>query len=235
MQLKPLKPTEALNKAFRKVKPNRADMEGFKANLIVLLNRIEDAKDEHEEHHKNLVADFLKDTYYKDRHFINTKGRNDQVIHLDNSSKSDVGVIIEAKKPGNKAEMVTVEKLNAKAFQELLLYYLRERVKQGNTSLRHLVITNIHEWFIFDAQLFERLFAEDRKLVREFTDFDEGRAGGGSTDFFYKSIAAPFIDRITQEVTFTHFDLRNYDRPLRNEDKADDNKLIGLFCEHIGR
>lgn len=229
MQLKPLKPTEALNKAFRKVKPNRADMEGFKAHLIVLLNRIEDAKGEREEHHKNLVADFLKDTYYKDRHFINTKDSKDQVIHLDNSSKSDVGVIIEAKKPGNKAEMVTVEKLNAKAFQELLLYYLRERIKQGNTSLRHLVITNIHEWFIFDAQLFERLFAEDKKLVREFTDFDEGRAGGGSTDFFYKSIAAPFIDGITLEVTFTHFDLRNYDRPLRNADKADDTKLIGLF------
>lgn len=40
---------------------------------------------------------------------------------------STVGVIIEAKKPTNKSEMPTREKLNSKAFQELVLYYLRER------------------------------------------------------------------------------------------------------------
>jgi len=227
MLLKPLKPTDALNKAFRKVKPNRADMEGFKTNLMRLLDRISEG--ESEEFHKNLVADFLKDTYYKDRHFINTKGRNDQVIHMEDSPKSAVGVIIEAKKPSNRVEMLTVEKLNVKAFQELVLYYLRERITQGNTSLKYLIATNIHEWFIFDAQLFERLFAENRKLVRDFTDFEEKRAGGDRTEFFYKNIAAPFIDGIRQEVTFTHFDLRNYDRPLRNADKADDNRLIGLF------
>jgi len=227
MELKLLKPTDALNKAFRKVKPNRIEIEGFKTNLIQLLDRINET--ESEEFHKNLVADFLKDTYYKDKHFINTKGRNDQVIHLDNTPKSDVGVIIEAKKPSNKAEMLTVGRLNVKAFQELVLYYLRERITQKNTSLKYLVATNIYEWFIFDAQLFERLFAENKALVRQFTDFEEKRAGGDRTDFFYKSIAAPYIDTIAQEVTFTHFDLHQYEKPLRNTDKADDNKLIALF------
>jgi adenine-specific DNA-methyltransferase len=227
MKLNPIRPTDALNKAFRKVKPNRADMEAFKAHLVTLLDRISDT--ESEEFHKNLVADFLKDTYYKDKHFINTKGRNDQVIHLDNTPKSPVAVIIEAKKPGNRAEMLTVEKLNNKAFQELVLYYLRERITQKNTSLKYLVATNIYEWFIFDAQLFERLFAENKALVRQFTDFEEKRAGGDRTEFFYKSIAAPFIDSIAQEVTFAHFDIRNYEKPLRNADKADDNKLIALF------
>ncbi len=58
---------------------------------------------ESEEFHKNLVADFLRDTYYKNRHFINTKGRNDQVIHNGPQASSSVGVIIEAKKPGNRS------------------------------------------------------------------------------------------------------------------------------------
>jgi hypothetical protein len=35
--VKPLKPRKALNKAFLKVKPNRSDIEKFKANLKVLL------------------------------------------------------------------------------------------------------------------------------------------------------------------------------------------------------
>jgi hypothetical protein len=76
-----LKPRKALNKALLKVKPKRSDIEAFKANLISLLDSMNDH--ESEEFHKNLVADFLSDTYYKNRHFINTKGRNDQVTHND--------------------------------------------------------------------------------------------------------------------------------------------------------
>ena len=45
-----------------------------------------------EEFHKNLVIDFLKKTYYDPRHFINTKGRNDLVIHNGNNASSSVGV-----------------------------------------------------------------------------------------------------------------------------------------------
>ena len=39
MELKELKPRKALNKAFLKVKPNRTEIEGFKTNLIPLLDR----------------------------------------------------------------------------------------------------------------------------------------------------------------------------------------------------
>ncbi len=37
MIVKELKPKRALNKAFLKVKPNRTEIEGFKAHLITLL------------------------------------------------------------------------------------------------------------------------------------------------------------------------------------------------------
>jgi hypothetical protein len=141
MNLKELKPRKALNKAFLKVKPNRIDIEGFKTHLITLLDRTNDT--ESEEFHKNLVSDFLKDTYYKQTHFINTKGRNDLVIHNGQHANSTVGVIIEAKKPTNKAEMISTKKLNAKAFQELVLYYLRERITHKNLEVKYLVATKI--------------------------------------------------------------------------------------------
>ncbi|MCX6307535.1 MAG: type II restriction endonuclease, partial [Bacteroidia bacterium] len=163
-----LKPRKALNKAFLKVKPNRVDIERFKTHLIQLLDRIKDA--ESEEFHKNLVSDFLKDTYYKQNHYINTKGRNDLVIHNGDKASTTVGVIIEAKSPTNKAEMLKVyatgdttetmlSKINVKAFQELVLYYLRERVTHKNIEVKYLIATNINEWFIFDAMQFDRLFA----------------------------------------------------------------------------
>jgi len=243
MKINRLKPRKALNKAFLKVKPNRTEIEGFKANLITLLDRTNDT--ESEEFHKNLISEFLKDTYYKQKHFINTKGRNDLVIHNGDKASSSVGVILEAKKPTNKSEMPQVvasadkantqgeqastDKLNTKAFQELVLYYLRERITHKNLEVKHLIITNIHEWFIFDATTFDRLFAQNKAFVKQFQDFEAGRLADSKTDFFYKQIAEPFIAEITAEIEFTYFHLQEYQAPLRNEDKADDIKLIALF------
>lgn len=236
--LRALKPRKALNKAFLKVKPNRTEIEVFKTNLITLLDRTNDT--ESEEFHKNLVSDFLKDTYYKQNHFINTKGRNDLVIHNGPNANSTVGVILEAKKPTNKAEMIKsfavgdspqqmISKLNVKAFQELVLYYLRERITHKNLEVKHLVATNINEWFIFDATLFDRLFAQNKNLVKQFNDFEAGRLADTKTDFFYKQIAEPFIDSITSDIEFTYFNIQDFQKPLRNTNKADDNALIALF------
>ncbi|MEZ4914075.1 MAG: Eco57I restriction-modification methylase domain-containing protein [Chitinophagales bacterium] len=225
--LNKLEPKKALNKAFLKVKPNRTEIEGFKTNLIALLDRTNDT--ESEEFHKNLVIDFFKKTYYDPNHFINTKGRNDLVIHNGNTAKSSVGVIIEAKKPTNKAEMITTKKLNAKAFQELVLYYLRERITHKNLEVKHLVATNINEWFIFDATLFDRLFAQNKNFVKQFNDFEGGRLADTKTDFFYKQIAEPFIDSITSEIEFTYFNFNDYYNPRINSWVIDDNNLIPLF------
>jgi hypothetical protein len=227
MILKELTPRKAINKAFLKVKPNRTEIEGFKVNLIALLDRTNDT--ESEEFHKNLVSDFLKKTYYDPNYFINTKGRNDLVIHNAQNANSTVGVILEAKKPTNKAEMITAQKLNAKAFQELVLYYLRERITHKNLEVKHLVATNINEWFIFDATLFDRLFAQSKSFVKQFNDFEAGRLADTKTDFFYKQIAEPFIDSITSEIEFTYFNIQDFQKPLRNTDQADDNSLIALF------
>jgi len=234
MLLKAIKPRQALNKAYLKLKCNRHDIEKFKGNLTELLVRATEG--ESEEFHKNLVADFLRKTYYDPNNFINTKGRKDLVIYNGKDSKSTVGVIIEAKKPTNKAEMLSVDNINVKAFHELILYYLRERITEKNLDLKYIIATNINEWFVFEAHLFEKLFAENKNLVKQFTDFEAGRLGGKSTDFFYNEITKPFVGQIKQEILFTHFDLRDYEKPLKNKDKADltgrqagDTKLIALF------
>ena len=222
-----LDPRKALHKAFLKIKPVRNHIELFKSQLIGVLDACNEK--ESEEFHKNLVIDFLKKTYYDPNYFVNTKGRNDLVIHNGKDAKSNVGVIIEVKSPTNKPEMITTANLNGKALQELVLYYMRERITHKNTELKHLVVSNIYEWFVFDAQLFNKVFAEDKKFVKQFIDFEEGRASGKTTDYFYKEIAKPFIDGLSHTIEFAHFDIRKYDKPLRNADKADDSQLIALF------
>jgi adenine-specific DNA-methyltransferase len=61
------------------------------------------------------------------------------------------------------------------------------------------------------------------------TEFEGGRLADTKTDFFYKQIAEPFIADITGEIEFTYFNIQDYQKPLRNTDKADDNSLIALF------
>ncbi|MFP9115988.1 Eco57I restriction-modification methylase domain-containing protein, partial [Flavobacterium sp. RHBU_3] len=222
-----LEPRKALNKAFLKIKPNRSNIEAFKNNLIGVLDSINIK--ESEEFHKNLVSDFLKKTYYDPTYFINTKGRNDLVIHNGKDAKSHVGVIIEAKSPSNRSEMISKQKLNCKALQELVLYYLRERITNKNTELKYLIVTNIYEWFIFDAHLFNKLFAENKVFVKQFNDFETKRASGNKTDYFYKEIAEPYIASLTATIEYTYFDIHSYEKLLRNVDKKDDNKLISLY------
>ncbi|MCS7004950.1 MAG: Eco57I restriction-modification methylase domain-containing protein [Cytophagales bacterium] len=218
-----LTPKKALNKAFLKLKPTRTEIEAFKANLSTLIDSTNDK--ESEEFHKNLVIDFLKKTYYEPNHFINTKGRNDLVIHNGQNASSTVGVIIETKKPTNKTEMLTTDNLNKKALQELVLHYLREKITHQNLEIKHLIATNIYEWFIFDATLFDRLFAQNKNLVQKFNDFEGGRLADTKTDFFYKQIAEPFIDSIVSEIEFTYFNIQDFQK----KDKADDTELIALF------
>lgn len=239
MNIKILKPKKALNKSFLKSKPHRSEIENFKTHLITLLNSIN--KSETEEFHKNLAIDFLKKSYYDDQYFINTKGRNDLVIHNGKTAKTNVGVIIEVKSPTNKYEMIKspaegdnpkqmpLKNLNRKAFQELVLYYLRERITHKNIEIKHLIATNIHEWFIFDVQTFDRLFAQNKNFVKQFQDFEAGRLAETKTDFFYSEIASSFIDQIQTEIQLTYFDFRSFEKPLKSESKKDDNKLIALF------
>ena len=224
MKLELIKPIIALNKAYLKEKVSRDHIELFKKNLQQLLGRINEQ--ESEEHLKNVIADFLKDTWYKEQFEINTKDRNDLVIHTGKTTKEPVGVILEVKKPSNKSEMMTEAKPNAKALQELILYYLRERFDHSNTDIKYLVVTNIYEWYIIDEVWFEKNVFRNSKLKR---DYENWKLSGKDTKFFYDSIAKAFLDEVTEEMPSAYFDVRDYQKYVANADKEDDTKLIGLY------
>ena len=217
----------SLNKAFLKLKPSRSEINNFKTNLKRLFTLIDDK--ESEEYNKNLISDFLKDSYYQQAYFMNTKERKDLVIRNGALPNDTAGVIIETKKFSNKSEMITCENLNAKALQELVWYFLGERISQKNIEIKHLIITNVYEWFIFDAQVFEKLFAQNKTLVKHYTDFVNGTALGNKTEHFYKEIAQPFIEKVKEEIHYTYFNLRDFQNIVENENTEDDNALIPLY------
>ncbi len=140
MRVNRQEPKQVLNKIYGKVKLEPEQIQDFKASLGRLLELCDSKKDE--EFNKNLLIDFFKQTFYGNRYFINTKDKSDLVIHNDKEVESSVGVIFETKKPtkADNSEMPKVDNLNTKAFQQLVLYFLRERITHKNVA----VIQNWH-------------------------------------------------------------------------------------------
>ncbi|MEI6900200.1 MAG: type II restriction endonuclease, partial [Bacteroidota bacterium] len=227
MLLNLIKPKKSLNKAFLKQRPRRNEIESFKQNLLNLLSKVDEI--EREENQKNHIRDFLLNTWYKGCNEVNTKGDIDLAIHLGKSNKDKVGVIIEAKRPGNKAEMISADRPNAKAFQELVLYYMRERVDENNIDLKYCVVTNIYEWYIIEASFFEKYFFRNKSFVNQYEEWRDGKKVTRDTLLFYNEIARPFIDSLPEVIDCTWFDIRDYETPLRNQDKKDDSVLIALY------
>ena len=215
---------KSLNKAYRQVPVDRLVFDGFKAQLRNYYEQISDINTE--EKLKGDLMDFLKLTFYGQCYKVSPNGDIDCAIHLGGNIEAPVGVIIEVKKPTNVGEMITREDLNRKALQELLLYYLRERHTNKNIQLKQLIVTNIYEYFVFDAQEFERLFYSNKKLIKRFEEFNDGALTSEKTDFFYKEIAADFIAKVLDQITYTWFDIRKY-KPFL--DTGNDKRLIELF------
>ena len=216
--------SKSLNKAYRQVPVDRPAFDGFKVQLRNYYEQISVINTE--EKLKGDLMDFLKFTFYSQNHKVSPNGDIDCAIHMGVNTSDPVGVIIEVKKPTNAGEMITREDLNRKALQELLLYYLRERHTNKNIQLKQLIVTNVYEYFVFDAQEFERLFYSNKKLIKRFEEFNDGALTSEKTDFFYKEIAADFIAKVLNQITYTWFDIRKY-KPFL--DTGNDKRLIELF------
>ncbi len=72
---------------------------------------------------------------------------------------------------------------------------MRERIDENNIDIKYLVVTNIYEWFVFDASIFNRLFYENRAFANEYRAWRDKQKITGNTDLFYKDIAKPSLRR----------------------------------------
>ncbi len=228
MKLQILKPSNSLNKAYYKQSVSADQIQIFKGELKKAFDYIDLNQDE--EYHKNVISDLLKAVYCKDKYLVNVNKKQDLVIRNGNSKEDNVGVILEFKKPpkpnSSNAEMITIDKPNCKAIQELVLYYLRERLSvKPNHSIKTLIATNIYEWFIFDEKWFDEFIYRNSKLRKEYTEWSVN----SDTDHFYKFIASKYLDEITKEAPCTYIDLKSYEKIIKNPDNIDDDRLIDLY------
>ena len=218
-----LRPNQTVNKAYLKQSVGETEIIGFKEALRKMLNNIN--ANESEEHNKNLVIAFLSNAFYKNTNAINTKGKTDAAIYESpDSLNSNILVLIEAKGPG-RPDMAKRTELNCKALHELILYYIREEEYQHNTKIKHLIITNCYEWFVFDKLVFYRLFLANKKFVKEVIDADREN----TTDYVYGQVIRKRVEEVKHKLKYTYFDLSEYKDKLNDDTVITSRKFISIY------
>ena len=232
MQLTPITPTQSLEKAYRLQSGNREQIDRFRHGYIKLMGLINEK--ESEENVKGHLMDFLKEVYYNgtalgEAYVVAPKGKTDFVIHTGKEATTPAGVLFEVKRPANRGEMITRQNLNAKAFHELLLYYFRERLDAHNNDIRYCVITNVYEWFIFDAAVIDRVFFRNAQLLKDYKAWASGQKVSTNNDLFYNEVAKPFLATLDEYLPFAYFDLRDFQTIVTDTDTANDKALLPLY------
>lgn len=186
--------------------PLDEEKEIFAQKLVSYLTHLTSRESESEEYQKNLLKGFLESLL--PYNFINTSSRIDLAIYNGKDSNSTLGVLFECKSLSNKSEMMTTERINSKAFQEIVAYYLNERLFEKNLEVKKCIITNGLSWFVIEAKEFEKHFFKNKKLIDLVTKFKNNQLSSNKTDFLYSEVIAPEIDKaIEKGIVIAHFDL----------------------------
>jgi putative type IIS restriction/modification enzyme len=175
-----------------------------------------------EEEQKNFLQRFLETAFYAG---CTLPGVNayDLVLYS-TEKKTDIEVLMEVKSTSNTTEMPTPHELNKKALQQLVVYYLRERVTNKNKSLRHLVVTNLYTFFCFDATVFYEEFY--KKHAKTFCEIETGQHEIAKSADMYKAFAYNAIEAVKSALPFDYVDLREYRDAIQEVLDGKENKEL---------
>ncbi|WP_394989298.1 Eco57I restriction-modification methylase domain-containing protein [uncultured Helicobacter sp.] len=170
---------------------------------------------ESEEFQKNLIADFLKQTFSYPK--INTKHKIDLAIYEDDEVKT----FFEVKSIANKSEFPkSTQSLDSKALYEALLYYMREQ-NEGNNNLKCILLCNVESFYLISAKEFEKL-SQNKELQKAYKNVDKKQGNDTSTKKFYQK-AQEILSTLDMEMTFTHFGIKDTEPVL----------LYQVFSPHL--
>ncbi|GAA6961374.1 class I SAM-dependent DNA methyltransferase [Helicobacter pylori] len=178
--------------------PTTETIENFEKEINSLLENAK--RRDGEEFQKNEINSFLKNTYgYK----CNTYEKVDSVIYVD----KEVRVLIEAKALNNKTEFPkNRENPLSKAFCQMVFYFLKEI--ENNNSLKHAIICNAHEFFLFDCK--DLLFLKDDKRIKQLHKNCASKEGTDSSKpKFYKDLEQFLQEDFQGELRYTYFNLND--------------------------
>ncbi len=194
-------PLKDFIKKYNPQEPKKETIENFEKEINSLL---ENAKgQDYEESQKNEINSFLRKVYdYK----CNTNKKVDSAIYVDGKA----WVLIEVKALNNRSEFPKDRKNPlSKAFCQMVFYFLN--AIENNNSLKHAIICNAHEFFLFDCKDFCALFQNDKRITKLHKNCASKEGTDPKTKRFYSDLEEYLKKDFEGELRYTHFNLSSYD------------------------
>lgn len=219
-------PKQSLLKGYMKQPVSRNEINLFKNKLRVFFSHVN--SNESEEFNKNLIMQFLNQTFYAQQGcMVNTYERTDLAIYERNSAGEEKPVVLfEFKGPG-RPDMISKEDFRQKSIYELVLYYLREEVRNKNHDIKYLIVTDCFQFFIFEKKVFYELFAKNKKLVGEVMSADTEK--GDKTEYIYNNYIAPVIEKVEDKMVCTYLNLQDFRGDVREGNETITQKFIAAY------
>lgn len=184
-------------KKYNLQEPKKETIENFEKEINSLLENAK--RQDGEEFQKNEINEFLKNTY--DYH-CNTYEKVDSAIYVDGKA----WVLIEVKALNNRNEFPKDrENPLSKAFCQMVFYFLKEI--ENNNSLKHAIICNAHEFFLFDCKDLLNLFQNDKKIKKLHKNCTKNEGTDPKTKRFYSDLEEYLKEDFQGELRYTYFNL----------------------------
>ncbi|WP_120918230.1 DUF7149 domain-containing protein [Helicobacter pylori] len=193
-------PLKDFIKKYNPQQPKKETIENFEKEINSLLENAK--RQDGEEFQKNEINKFFLKTYGYD---CNTNKKIDSAIYVDGKA----WVLIEVKALNNRNEFPKDrENPLSKAFCQMVFYFLDAIEK--NNSLKHAIICNAHEFFLFDCK--DLLFLENDKEIKQLHKNCASKEGTDSkTKRFYSDLEEYLKNDFEGELRYTHFNLSSDD------------------------
>ncbi len=193
-------PLKDFIKKYNPQEPKEETIENFEKEINSLL---ENAKGQnYEESQKSKINKFLKNTYGYE---CDIYEKVDSAIYVDGKA----WVLIEVKALNNRNEFPKNRKNPlSKAFCQMVFYFLN--AIENNNSLKHAIICNAHEFFLFDCKDFCALFQNDKEITKLHKNCAKKEGTDPKTKRFYSDLEEYLKKDFEGELRYTHFNLSSY-------------------------
>ncbi len=194
-------PLKDFIKKYNPQEPKEKTIENFEKEINSLLENAK--RQDGEEFQKSKINKFLKNTYGYE---CEPYEKVDSAIYVDGKA----WVLIEVKALNNRNEFPKDrENPLSKAFCQMVFYFLKEI--ENNNSLKHAIICNAHEFFLFDCKDFCILFQNDKKIKQLHKNCAKKEGTDPTTKRFYSDLEEYLKKDFKGELRYTHFNLSSDD------------------------
>ncbi|GAA7521303.1 class I SAM-dependent DNA methyltransferase [Helicobacter pylori] len=194
-------PLKDFIKKYNSQEPKKETIENFEKEINSLLENTKGKN--YEESQKSKINKFLKNTYGYE---CDIYEKVDSAIYVDGKA----WVLIEVKALNNRNEFPKDRKNPlSKAFCQMVFYFLN--AIENNNFLKHAIICNVHEFFLFDCKDLLNLFQNDKEITKLHKNCASKEGTDSKTKRFYSDLEEYLKKDFKGELRYTHFNLSSDD------------------------